>query len=152
MSKSILCGVDGSDGARAAARVASTVASRLGHRLVLAHVTDVPVTPVDYGGYLDIARISVMTDERIELEHIASNLITQIVDEEHLGECSQQVTFGVPAERLAELADEEEADLIVVASRGRGALRSAFLGSVSHELIGLARCPVLVVPPDAREP
>jgi nucleotide-binding universal stress UspA family protein len=30
--------------------------------------------------------------------------------------------FGVPAERLAELADEEEADLIVVASRGRGAL------------------------------
>jgi nucleotide-binding universal stress UspA family protein len=152
MSRSIVCGVDDSDGARAASRVASTMASRLAYRLVLVHVAEVPIAPADYGGYLDIVRISVPADEKAELEQGALNMMMQIADEERLVECGQRVVFGVPAERLAELADEEEADLIVVASRGRGALRSAFLGSVSHELIGLARCPVLVVPPDAREP
>jgi nucleotide-binding universal stress UspA family protein len=56
---------------------------------------------------------------------------------------------GYPAERLADLADEEGAELIVVGSRGRGAFKAAFLGSVSTSLIGVARCPVLVVPPGA---
>jgi nucleotide-binding universal stress UspA family protein len=37
--------------------------------------------------------------------------------------------------------------LIIVGSRGRGAFKAAFLGSVSNELIGVVRCPVLVVPP-----
>ena len=38
--------------------------------------------------------------------------------------------------------------MIVVGSRGRGAFKAAFLGSVSTSLIGVARCPVLVVPPE----
>jgi nucleotide-binding universal stress UspA family protein len=56
---------------------------------------------------------------------------------------------GLPAERLADIADDEHADLIVVGSRGRGAFRAAFLGSVSSSLVGIARCPVLIVPPGA---
>lgn len=59
--------------------------------------------------------------------------------------------IGLAAERLADLADEEDAGLIVVGSRDRGAFRAAFLGSVSTSLIGVARCPGLVVPPGARE-
>ena len=57
----------------------------------------------------------------------------------------------MPAERLADLADEEDAELIVVGSRGRGAFTAAFLGSVSNSLIGVARCPVVVVPPGVSE-
>jgi nucleotide-binding universal stress UspA family protein len=37
--------------------------------------------------------------------------------------------------------------LIVVGSRGRGRFKAAFLGSVSNSLVGVARCPVLIVPP-----
>jgi nucleotide-binding universal stress UspA family protein len=54
---------------------------------------------------------------------------------------------GLPAERLADLADDEDAELIVVGSRGRGRFKASFLGSVSNSLVGVARCPVLVVPP-----
>jgi nucleotide-binding universal stress UspA family protein len=57
-----------------------------------------------------------------------------------------RVAIGFPAEQLAELADEVDAELIVVGSRGRGAFKAALLGSVSTSLIGVARCPVLVVP------
>ena len=42
---------------------------------------------------------------------------------------------------------QQDAEMIVVGSRGRGAFKAAFLGSVSTSLIGVARCPVLVVPP-----
>jgi nucleotide-binding universal stress UspA family protein len=56
---------------------------------------------------------------------------------------------GDPAECLADAADDEHAKLIVVGSRGLGAFRAAFLGSVSNALVGIARCPVLVVPRSA---
>jgi nucleotide-binding universal stress UspA family protein len=66
-----------------------------------------------------------------------------------LADAERRVVVGFPAERLAELADEEDAELIVVGSRGRGAFKAAFLGSVSSSLVGIARCPVLIVPPGA---
>ena len=63
----------------------------------------------------------------------------------------RRVAYGFPADRLADLAEELEARLIVVGSRGRGAFKAAFLGSVSGELIGVARSPVMIVPPGAIE-
>lgn len=51
---------------------------------------------------------------------------------------------GPPAETLA--AACEDADLLVAGSRGYGPLSRVLLGSVTTKLIGLARCPVLVVP------
>ena len=46
----------------------------------------------------------------------------------------------------AVLAAGDEATLIVVGSRGRGAASSTFLGSVSSAILREARCPVVVVP------
>ena len=64
-------------------------------------------------------------------------------------ELLRRVVFGFTADRLADLADDESAQLIVVGSRGRRGFKAAWLGSVSADLIGVARCPVLVVPPAA---
>lgn len=68
-----------------------------------------------------------------------------------LADAERRAAVGLPGERLADLADEEDAELIVVGSRGRGAFKAAFLGSVSNSLLGIARCPVLIVPPGAAE-
>jgi len=43
------------------------------------------------------------------------------------------------------VADETQADIIVVGTRGLSTLRGAIMGSVSHALIEKAHCPVLVV-------
>jgi hypothetical protein len=55
----------------------------------------------------------------------------------HVGDCTRR-------------AVEHDAALLVVGSRGRGAMRAAVLGSVSSALAATAPLPVLVVPPAAR--
>lgn len=84
-----------------------------------------------------------------EREAEGERLLDDLAEETGVDRAERRVVTGFPAERLADLADDESAQLIVVGSRGRGPLRSALLGSVSTSLIGLARCPVLVVPPSA---
>jgi nucleotide-binding universal stress UspA family protein len=51
---------------------------------------------------------------------------------------------GHVAEALAELAERERADCVVVGTHGRGALERRFLGSVSYGLLGLSTSNVLV--------
>jgi nucleotide-binding universal stress UspA family protein len=63
----------------------------------------------------------------------------------------REVRLGEPAAVLAEVAADCGAELIVVGSRGRGAWRSAVLGSVSSDVARLAPCPVLIVPERAAE-
>jgi len=84
-------------------------------------------------------------------EKAGVRLLEQIAAEHGLGDAERRVIVGFPAERLADLADDEDAELIVVGSRGRGRFKAAFLGSVSNSLVGVARCPVLIVPPGAAE-
>ena len=52
---------------------------------------------------------------------------------------------GDPAREIVAFADEIDADLIVVGSRGLGTIGSALLGSVSHKLLHEAKRPVMVV-------
>ena len=46
---------------------------------------------------------------------------------------------------LCAVAEEQDVDVVVVASRGHGAIRRALLGSVSTHLVNHAPCPVIVV-------
>jgi nucleotide-binding universal stress UspA family protein len=54
---------------------------------------------------------------------------------------------GHVAETLAEFAEEERADLLVLGAHRHGALRRRFFGSVSYAVLPLVACNVLVVPP-----
>jgi nucleotide-binding universal stress UspA family protein len=55
------------------------------------------------------------------------------------------------AHDIVRVADRENADLIVAGTRGHTTLAGLLLGSVTHRLLHIARCPVMVVPVRARE-
>jgi nucleotide-binding universal stress UspA family protein len=54
-----------------------------------------------------------------------------------------RVVHGFPTRVLPRMA--ADTDLLVVGSRGRGAVAEALLGSVSHGCVHHAPCPVVVV-------
>ncbi len=155
MERPIVCGVDGSADSEAALAVAAKLADSVGARLVVANVVEHVPSPYATVGALRPAPAPVVHappgDALRGRVEAGERLLRQLTEQMHLDGAERRVVTGLAPERLADLADEENAHLIVVGSRGRGAFRAAFLGSVSTSLIGVARCPVLVVPPGARE-
>ena len=58
---------------------------------------------------------------------------------------SVEVAFGTPHVEIVRLADEHDADLIVMATHGRGFISHAILGSTTERVLRRANCPVFVV-------
>jgi nucleotide-binding universal stress UspA family protein len=54
---------------------------------------------------------------------------------------------GAPAENIAQLAADLDADLVVVGSHGHRGLERLLLGSVAERVVRLARCPVWIIRP-----
>lgn len=78
-----------------------------------------------------------------------SELLADTATRLNLAEAEQQVLDGKPGVLICELAESLDADVIVIAQRGRGVIRRALMGSVSSYVVHKATCPVLVVPSKA---
>jgi nucleotide-binding universal stress UspA family protein len=151
MDRSIVCGVDGSADSQAALAVAIDLSTRLRLRLIMANVVEPSHAPYVGAASLGGAMSRPLLPTTNHQEEAANALLVELSTTMGLEEADRRVVVGYAAERLADLADEEGAEMIVVGSRGRGAFKAAFLGSVSSSVIGVARCPVLVVPPGAAD-
>jgi nucleotide-binding universal stress UspA family protein len=57
-----------------------------------------------------------------------------------------RLEIGPAAARLVAVAETEDAELLVLGRRDRGAFEAALLGSVSAEVASRAPCPVMIVP------
>lgn len=60
-------------------------------------------------------------------------------------EAETKVLLGSVAERIAEFANEEGFDLVVMGSRGLNMIKGFLLGSVSDRVLHLTRCSVLII-------
>ncbi len=54
-------------------------------------------------------------------------------------------SYGNPAEEIAAYARKNNVDMIIMGTRGLSAIKEVFLGSVSHKVLQLASCPVVLV-------
>jgi len=142
----IVVGVDGSAGARLALSWALAEAVRRG-----ADVEVLAAFPVDFywtDAYL-VDRNQV-DDLRADTEARARALVDELRSQvDGAGDLAAHVVVcaGAPAAHLVQRA--EGADMLVVGSRGRGAVRSSMAGSVALHCAAHARCPVVVVHPTA---
>ena len=125
MAGAIICGVDDSESAKGAARVARELGSKLGLRLVFVRVVEGGTAGDKINAIA--RRLQHLSDSGTEADCGAGWL----------------VDVGHPADRLVAAAESEDARLIVVGSTGP---RSPLLGSISAEVSRRAPCPVVVVP------
>ena len=137
---SIVLGHDRQPQSRAALAVAIDLACRLSAHLHVVHAIDLGDAPIDPdSAYWEADINKALANERDE---IAASL------RDHATGWSYRVGHGDPARLLADIADESEALMIIIGSRGEG-LRASVgrLGTapVSHRLIQHAKQPVLVV-------
>ncbi len=62
------------------------------------------------------------------------------------GPCSFQVSYGVPAQRILQLANSGEYSLVVMGCQGRGFIPEIYLGSTANAVARCGEIPVIFVP------
>jgi nucleotide-binding universal stress UspA family protein len=149
----VLLATDGSKEAELAARSAVELADKTGSELHVVHVFGITPWYPAYSEAPDLAGVE-LEDPALEedLQRTSEQRARELLDAEveklrSVGGTLAQahlVEGGVPQE-IVGLAEEIRAGLIVVASRGRGGIRRALMGSVSDSVVRHAHCPVLVV-------
>ncbi|GAB3309859.1 universal stress protein [Geodermatophilus aquaeductus] len=145
----VVVGVDGSPQARAALRAA--LAAAAGRSTGLVALSSYSADLYWLGG--DGVLASVVDGVRESTRRLTEELVASVRAEVRgAGDVpvSVEVTSEGPASGL--VARSAGAQLVVVGNRGRGAVRSALLGSVALHTVTHAHCPVLVVHPSAGRP
>ncbi|MFF5209086.1 universal stress protein [Streptosporangium sp. NPDC000396] len=138
----IVAGLNPDDAVHPAIDYAFEEAQARGARLRVVHAWDLPSSRLGAGFGLDPDIIA-----QAQQAHVHGVLEPWL--KRHPGVAvSESVYRGNPIAALCEAS--ARADLVVVGSRGRGVIRSAVLGSVSHGVLHYATCPVAVVRPRVR--
>ena len=139
--KTIVCGYDGSEHSLKAAQMAAELAKKFEARLALLYVVEPYAPPVDLPGISFVDWIEPHRKAALRLVADAANRIAEssgVVPE-------TEVRVGGAANELTHFAQERQADMIVVGSRGLGAVKRVLLGSVADRVVHQAVAPVLVV-------
>src|SRR5579885_2041764 len=138
----IVVGIDGSEHAAAALTTAVGLARSLSAEIVAVHAIPTPALSEYRYGMLPIELDPAWREEvRRQFEEEWCRPLDEVGVPHRTVERD-----GRPAAVIREVADEEDAGLVVVGRRGRGRIAELLLGSVSHELSHTCRRPLLLVP------
>lgn len=137
MNGTILLAVDHSKNSERAAETAAELARTGKNPVVVLHVHAVAV------GRFGKIMIEAEPESGCIAEVIAGELIAAGIEARHE---NVEAMPGRVAARIAQMADNLDAALIVLGTHGASDLTSITLGSVSHRVLHLARRPMLVVP------
>ena len=145
--KKVLWPTDFSEPSDKALDVAVKLCPVFSAELIMVHVVSpVLMEPPGGGGY-GIARIleDMETAAQTTLAKWREEKIPKDIPSRHV------VLAGSPADQIVKVAEEENADLIVIATHGLTGWRRFIFGSVAERVVRLAHCPVLTIPAPSDE-
>ena len=147
--KTVLVATDFSDASGLALIYARDLARRCGSALHLLHVvTDADVSP----GTEALWGFSEAEVQRRWVDEAKAKLAGLCpADEQTALPVRTTVEIGPPADGIVRYAGEHRIDLIVMGTRGRGAVQQLLLGSVAADVVRRAPCPVLTVRDPGRD-
>lgn len=143
--RTILVPTDFSPASQQALTWAVELAARWSSRVVLLHDLppwDDPVRMQAAGVRIGDFEASLRADAEAQAQELLSKTDQQGVT---IQTC---ILVGLPNTTICHVAEQEQADLIIMSSHGRTGLAHVFLGSVAENTVRYAPCPVLVVRPD----
>ncbi len=139
LTQRVVVGVDGSGESKTALMFAADHASRTGAALTAIHAWKISsITPGELSG----ARRTV-ADEIAESERLLAESVAGLAEKYPDVQIERE---SIPVSPVRALTDaSQNAALLAVGSRGRGAFKGLLLGSVSQGLLHHAECPVAIV-------
>jgi nucleotide-binding universal stress UspA family protein len=143
MFERIVLSVDGSMDSDKAVRATADLAHLHGSRVLVVHGRDVPfVNP-------NVRPSIVGATERLETDEEAQRLVDDAVAvlRDAGVEARGRVLPGLGriGDKILDAAEGEDANLIVLGSRGMSRLHEVMIGSVSNRIVHMAKVPVLLV-------
>ena len=141
--KKIICPTDFSEPSYEALKTAIEMAIHFSAELIAVHVvTPIPFIPI----HDDPSSFNLPLYEK-EMEASAQKSLDEVFREKIPKSVHRRtmVIQGDPATQIVRLADDENADIIVIATHGLTGLRKFMFGSVTEKVIRLATCPVLSI-------
>ncbi|MFZ5469104.1 MAG: universal stress protein [Myxococcota bacterium] len=138
--KRILVAVDGSEPAYKGLRMAAEIARGAKASLDLIYVRLPNLLPAQV--YAEV----IEKIEREEQKHASELLAKAAAEAKALEVPAEQISMvGSPAEAIADVAESQNAWMVVVGSRGRNPVARVLLGSVADRVVHICKKPVLVV-------
>ncbi len=140
MYSTILCATDGFEHSDRALGHAAEMAAQEGAELHVVHLVE-----RIFGGRLSGQDVSL---NEAEIEDKIQAQAAQITRDQRVRVSlhTAPVRAGRVGDRLARLADEIDADLLIVGTRGRSSLGGLIIGSATQRLMHMTTRPVLVLP------
>ncbi|SFG11273.1 Nucleotide-binding universal stress protein, UspA family [Algoriphagus hitonicola] len=140
--KTIVVPFDFSPYSLAALKTAQKISSKSGAKIIC--VTVIP-SEIDYDKLSDSARqkYSELREEKEEAERILPDYIHEVAPAK--ADIIQEIRIGVPYELILRVADENQADLIVMGAYGKGYTPGKFIGSTIQKVLRKSTVPVLAV-------
>lgn len=138
----ILVTLDGSTEAEVVLPHLRSLASRMGSKLILFRAVDLAsYVPADFAALnQNIAQ---------EIESAAVQYVHQVCDqlksEGMTQECAAVTSVGPAANQIVDYAEQNNIDLIAMATHGRSGVSRWVFGSVAEKVLEAAQCPILLV-------
>jgi nucleotide-binding universal stress UspA family protein len=140
---------DGSEGSRSAMRAAADLIERPVEVVVLTVWETIATRLALAGAFaagLPTGGADLNEEEKSSADAVAEEGARRANEHGYVASAMTTESFEGIANAILEVADNISARLIVCGQRGRGPIRTALLGSVSHRLASHARRPVLIAP------
>ena len=139
--KNILIPFDGSRYSEKAFEKALEIASKFESKLTALTVLHAKLE--DSSG-VSIERLSELQDEQVDEATAMLKNLEEKAKPENIQMSIKVIHNPSPADGILSYADNNNVDLIVMGSHGRTGLRKIVLGSVASNVLGQAKCPVLI--------
>jgi nucleotide-binding universal stress UspA family protein len=140
----ILLAIDGSDESKLAAQAATELSRETGSEVHVVYVLPTPAQLIGHHLYSDEIRESLIGGAERDAETFLKEQAEKVSSD---GGKVADTHFrsGDPDKEILRAAEALGVGLIVMGSRGLGAVSRALLGSVSDSVVRHAHCPVFVV-------